>query len=87
MEKKIPMRTCVACRTSKPKKELVRIVKNQDGISLDRTGKVNGRGAYICDNPACLKKLIKGKILNKIFECEVSEETYKAIEVALSDDE
>ena len=87
MEKKIPMRTCVACRTSKPKKELVRIVKNQDGISLDRTGKVNGRGAYVCDNPACLKKLVKGKILNKIFECEVSPETYSKIEEALSDEQ
>lgn len=85
MEKKVPMRTCVACRSSKPKKELVRIVKNQNGITLDRTGKVNGRGAYICDDTECLRKLIKGKILNKVFECEVSDETYKLIEVAFSD--
>ncbi len=85
MEKKVPMRTCVACRTNKPKKELVRIVKNPNGIFVDRTGKVNGRGAYICDDPNCLKKLIKGKILNKVFECEISEETYKMIEVAFSD--
>lgn len=86
MEKKVPMRTCVACKCSKPKKELVRIVKNPNGIMLDRTGKVNGRGAYICDDVNCLKKLIKAKILNRVFECEVEEETYKAIEVAFSDD-
>lgn len=85
MEKKVPMRTCVACRTSKPKKELVRIVKTQNGITLDRTGKVNGRGAYICDDEACLKKLVKGKILNKVFECEVPKETYEQIEVEFGD--
>ncbi|MBQ6728047.1 MAG: YlxR family protein, partial [Clostridia bacterium] len=50
MEKKIPMRTCIACRAIKPKKELIRIVKAEDGIFLDRTGRKNGRGAYICDD-------------------------------------
>ena len=49
MEKKVPMRTCIACKAVKPKRELVRIVKNENGILLDRTGKLNGRGAYICD--------------------------------------
>ena len=81
------MRTCVACRTSKPKKELVRIVKNPNGIYVDRTGKVNGRGAYICDDVNCLKKLIKGKILNKVFECAIDESVYNDIEVAFGNKE
>ena len=76
MEKKIPMRTCIACRQSKPKKELVRIVKNQEGIFLDRTGKVNGRGAYVCDSVECVKKLNKQKLLNRVFEMPVEQSVY-----------
>ena len=80
MEKKVPMRTCVACKECKPKKELIRIVKSGEDISLDRTGRKNGRGAYICDNPACLEKLKKQKILNKVFSCPVSDEVYLKLE-------
>ena len=79
MEKKIPMRTCIACKANKPKKELVRIVKNGDEIKLDRTGKLNGRGAYICDDIECAKKLKKGKLLNRAFSCQVSDETYELL--------
>ena len=79
MEKKIPMRTCIACRANKPKKELVRIVKNGDEIKLDRTGKLNGRGAYICDDIECAKKLKKGKLLNRAVSCQVSDETYELL--------
>lgn len=73
------MRTCIACRANKPKKELVRIVKNGDEIKLDRTGKLNGRGAYICDDIECAKKLKKGKLLNRAFSCQVSDETYELL--------
>ncbi len=79
MEKKVPMRTCIACKTVKPKKELIRIVKSEDGIMLDRTGRKNGRGAYMCDNPECVNKLVKQKSLNRTFEMPVSEETYAKI--------
>ena len=79
MEKKIPMRTCIACRACKPKKELVRIVKSEDGISLDRTGRKNGRGAYICDSAECIAKLKKGKLLNRAFETAVDDATYDKI--------
>ena len=82
MEKKVPVRTCVACKAKKPKKELIRIVKNDNGIFVDRTGKVNGRGAYICDDISCLKKLIKAKPLARVFECEIKNEVYTEIEVA-----
>lgn len=79
MEKKIPMRTCIACRAIKPKKELIRIVKSEDGISLDRTGRKNGRGAYICDDAGCIAKLKKGKLLNRAFSCPVDDVVYDKI--------
>ena len=76
--KKIPMRTCIACRTEKPKKELIRIVKTKDGaFSVDKTGKVSGRGAYLCDNEACALKIINKKLLARAFEMEVPNEVYE----------
>ena len=75
--KKIPLRTCMGCNEKKPKKELVRIVKNKDGeIFIDRTGKADGRGAYICDSIECLEKVIKSKRLEKVLESKISEEVY-----------
>lgn len=78
--KKIPMRRCTGCRESFPKKELLRIVKNAEGdIFLDRTGKANGRGAYICKNPACLAACIKTKALSRAFETNVSAQAYEKL--------
>ena len=77
MQKKIPMRRCLGCLESKPKMELIRIVKNTEGeISIDKTGKKNGRGAYFCDSKECLEKLIKSKRLEKEFEMKISKEIY-----------
>ena len=78
MEKKVPMRTCIACRTCKPKKELIRIVKAEDGVFLDRTGKKNGRGAYICPSKACLKKARKRLEAN--LGCNIPEEIFIKLE-------
>lgn len=78
-KKKIPMRTCIACKQEKPKKELIRVVKFGDEISLDLTGKANGRGAYVCNDIACITKLKKNKLINRAFSCQVSEETYDRI--------
>lgn len=79
--KKIPLRQCIACREMKPKKEMLRIVKNQEGkIFLDFSGKAAGRGAYICNDPACVQKLRKHRLINKVFSCEVDEGVYTAIE-------
>jgi uncharacterized protein len=65
-KRKIPMRTCIGCRQQKPKKELVRIVRNtEQKIVLDMTGKIPGRGAYICLSEDCLQNAIKGKRLEK----------------------
>ena len=79
MEKKIPMRTCIACRASKPKKELVRVVKSGEEIKLDFTGKLNGRGAYVCNDAECVGKLKKQKLLNRAFSMQVSDEVYDMI--------
>ncbi len=81
MEKKVPQRMCIACRQMKPKKELIRIVKSPDGnIELDFTGKKNGRGAYVCNDGECIKKLRKQKLINRVFSCEAKEEVYQKIE-------
>lgn len=75
--KNLPKRTCIGCNQVKLKKELIRIVKNKEGeISIDRTGKANGRGAYICDNIECLEKAIKTKRLERSFETQISNEIY-----------
>lgn len=76
MEKKIPMRTCIACKQSKPKKQLVRIVKSGEDISLDLTGKANGRGAYVCNDIECVRKLNKQKLLNRVFSMQVDQSVY-----------
>lgn len=79
MIKKTPMRTCIACKECKPKKELVRIVRNDNGFALDKTGKLNGRGAYICNKPECFDLLIRNKLLNKTFKTNVSQDDYNKI--------
>ena len=62
--KRQPQRTCMGCNVKKDKKEFIRIVKNKENeINIDKTGKMEGRGAYICDNIECLEKLIKTKRL------------------------
>ncbi len=79
--KKIPLRQCIACRELKPKKEMLRIVKNSEGaIFIDFSGKAQGRGAYICNDENCIKKLKKQRLINKVFSCEVKDEVYSAIE-------
>ena len=84
-QKKIPMRTCIACREEKPKKEMLRIVRNAAGeIRLDLSGKLPGRGAYICNNAACIVRLKKQKLLHKTFSCEVPEAVYAGIEEEFS---
>lgn len=80
--KKIPMRMCIACHELKPKKEMLRIVKPKEGDAfIDFTGKAAGRGAYICNNSDCVKKLKKARLLNKTFSAEIPQEVYEKIEV------
>ena len=83
-EKRQPVRTCIACRKEFAKNELLRIVKSSSGeFAVDKTGKANGRGAYICSDENCAKKLQKAKLLDRVFAMTVPSEVYTAIEEAL----
>lgn len=86
--KKIPQRMCIGCQEMKPKKELIRVVKNQEGeIKVDLTGKAQGRGAYICKSLQCLEKAVKGKRLEKNFETKIDEVIYNRLREELNDEE
>ena len=73
MEKKIPMRQCIGCGSMMEKRELIRVVRTPEGeIALDRSGRMNGRGAYICPTQECLEKAVRNKGLNRSFKMAVS---------------
>lgn len=79
--RKIPMRTCVVTRESLPKQELLRIVKDKEGnLSVDITGKANGRGAYVKKDLAVIDKARKTKVLERVLEIEIKEEIYRELE-------
>ena len=82
--KKVPMRMCVATHEKLPKKELLRIVKFENNITVDTTGKLNGKGCYIKKDMAALDKLKKDKILNKVFEMDVPDSIYDEIEKTIN---
>ena len=87
LKKKMPQRRCVGCGETKDKKELIRVVRTPDGqVCLDFTGKKSGRGAYICHNPACLKKARKTHRIAQNLECEIPESVYDTLEAQLSDE-
>ncbi len=78
--KKIPMRMCIGCREMKPKRELIRVVKTPENeIKLDRTGKLNGRGAYVCPDAQCLKKAQKQNALSHTFSMKVDADIYEKL--------
>lgn len=77
---KIPMRMCLGCNEMKPKKELMRVVKSPEGeISLDFTGKKNGRGAYICRSEECFNKARKARRFEKSFSCRIDDSVYEVL--------
>lgn len=76
----------MGCNSKKDKKDLIRVVKNKENqISIDRTGKQEGRGAYLCDDIQCLEKVIKSKRLEKIFNMKISEEIYENLRGVILD--
>ena len=78
--KKKPQRTCMGCNSKKDKNELIRIVKNnKNEITVDKTGKQEGRGAYICNNMECLEKAIKSRRIEKAIEAKISDEVFEQI--------
>lgn len=79
--KKIPMRQCIGCGEMKSKKEMIRILKTAEGeIVLDATGRKNGRGAYLCKSPDCLRKAVKSRGLERSLKTAVPQEIYENLE-------
>ena len=86
-QKKIPMRQCLGCNEHRAKGELLRVVRSPEGeISLDFTGKKSGRGAYICRNVACLKRVRKSHRLERSLDAPISEEVYDRMEREFSEE-
>lgn len=81
MQKKIPQRQCMGCRERKNKRDMIRVVRSNDGnVFLDFSGKASGRGAYVCPDPECLKKARKAKSLERSLEVPIPEEVYDRLE-------
>ena len=86
--KKIPPRKCTGCGEMKTKKELIRVLKTpEDTIVLDKTGKKNGRGAYLCNDIECFRKARKSKGLERSLQCEIPTEVYDELEKELTTDD
>ena len=86
MEKKIPMRQCIGCGMMKEKKQLIRVVKTPEGeMTLDRSGRLNGRGAYICPSHECLEKAVKNKGLNRSFKMAVDADVVEKLRQEIKD--
>ena len=81
MPKKIPLRQCLGCREMKPKSELIRAVRSPEGeVSLDFKGKKPGRGAYVCPDPECLKRVRKSRALERAFSAPLPDQVWAALE-------
>lgn len=84
--KKIPQRTCMGCNEKKDKKDLIRVVKSSDGeINIDKSGKMPGRGAYICDNIECLEKAVKTKRIERVLESKIENTIYEKLRGVIID--
>ena len=81
MPKKIPLRQCLGCREHKPKSELIRAVRSPEGeVSLDFKGKKPGRGAYVCPNGECLKRIRKSRALERAFSAPLPDGVWEQLE-------
>lgn len=79
MKNKVPMRRCVGCMESKPKKEMIRITAYEGDVTLDLTGKAKGRGAYLCPSGSCLNKALKKNALQRSFSENIDEEKMEVL--------
>lgn len=80
MQGRVPMRTCIGCGQERPKGEFVRVIRTPEGaILLDTTGRANGRGAYLCHDPACLQRAEKRHALSRALHIEVPHEVYQRL--------
>ena len=82
------MRTCLGCRTAKEKSELIRIVRTPEGeVKTDPSGKANGRGAYLCRDPKCLKRAMKTGALGRALKVPIPPELYETLSERLDEEE
>jgi len=82
--RKVPMRMCVGCREMKPKAQLLRVVKPQEGEAhIDLTGKSPGRGAYICAQVECFKKARKSRALERALDAKIDEAVFDQLEASI----
>jgi predicted RNA-binding protein YlxR (DUF448 family) len=82
--KKVPQRQCTGCGEMKNKKEMIRVIKTpEDEILIDKTGKKNGRGAYICNSPECFRKAVKNRGLERSLKVSIPQEVYEELEKEL----
>lgn len=78
--KKMPLRKCIGCGEMKSKKEMIRVIKTSDEeILLDRTGKKNGRGAYLCLSPECIEKARKSRALERSLKTDIPDHIYDTL--------
>ena len=83
--KRVPLRKCTGCGEKFKKLDLIRVVRTpQGGVEIDRTGKMAGRGAYICRDVECFKRSRKARRLEANLECKIPEEIYDAIEAEIA---
>ena len=86
-KRRVPMRMCVSCREMRPKANLLRVVKSPENvISIDKTGKMPGRGAYVCKNSDCIDKAQKHKMLARAFDLHVEPDLFNAIRVIIAEE-
>ena len=84
--RKIPMRKCVGCNEKKSKKELIRVLRTPEGqITIDATGRQNGRGAYLCASSECLKKAIRNKGIARSLDVNIPQEIYDELQKEMSE--
>lgn len=81
--KHVPIRTCVVCREKAGKRALVRIVRTEDGIQIDPTGKISGRGAYVCDRASCWERLVQSNVLAQALRTQITHEDRERLQQAM----
>lgn len=83
--KHVPLRTCIACREKRPKRELLRVVCTPDGsVEIDVRGKRAGRGAYVCPRAECLELAVQAQRLSRALKCQVNTEEAAALEAQIA---
>lgn len=82
MRKHVPVRSCAVCRASADKRKLTRVVRTGDGIHVDATGKMNGRGAYLCDTPSCWEKAIQSGVLEQALRTKLTDDDRERLQQA-----